>query len=88
MACGLPVIAADRGGPAAIVDDPETGWLVPPDDRDALAAAMTAAVRNPDDRRRRGKRAREEAVAHYSWSRLGKSLTDVVCSTIKDANYL
>lgn len=78
MACGLPVIAVDRGGPAAIVEDPETGWLVPPDDRDALAAAMTAAIRNPDDRRRRGKRAREEAVAHYSWSQLGKSLAEVV----------
>jgi len=28
MACGLPVIAV----PATIVDDPETGWLVEPDD--------------------------------------------------------
>ena len=30
MACGLPVIAIDRDGPATIVDDPETGWLLPP----------------------------------------------------------
>lgn len=82
MACGLPVIAVDRGGPAAIVADPETGWLVPPDDRDALAAAMTAAIRSPDDRRRRGKRAREEAVARYSWSELGKSLAEVVRNAV------
>src|SRR4029077_5470297 len=37
MACELPVIAVDRGGPSEIVDDPDTGWLVPPDDVDGLA---------------------------------------------------
>ena len=35
MACGLPVIAVDRGGPSTIVDDPLTGWLVEPDDPEA-----------------------------------------------------
>src|SRR4029079_13325819 len=44
MACGLPVIAVDRGGPASIVDDPATGWLVEPDDLEGLAACMVAAV--------------------------------------------
>lgn len=82
MACGLPVIAVDRGGPAAIVEDPETGWLVPPDDRGALAAAMTAAIHDAHDRRQRGKRAREEAVARYSWSQIGKALTEVVRAAI------
>jgi glycosyltransferase involved in cell wall biosynthesis len=78
MACGLPVIAVDRGGPASIVDDPATGWLVEPDDRAALAAAMAAAVNDDADRRRRGERAREEAVAHYSWARIGTELTELV----------
>jgi glycosyltransferase involved in cell wall biosynthesis len=80
MACGLPVIAVNRGGPAAIVDDPATGWLVEPDDRDALTAAMVAAVNDEADRRRRGERAREEAVARYSWARLGAELADLVRS--------
>jgi len=74
MACGLPVIAVDRGGPATIVDDPESGWLVGPDDVEGLAAAIVAAVDEPDDRRRRGERAREEAVSRYSWPRLGDEL--------------
>lgn len=78
MACGLPVIAVDRGGPAAIVDDPETGWLVPPDDRDALAAAMRTAIQDDAERRRRGERARQAAVARYSWPRIGLELAEIV----------
>ena len=39
LACGVPVIAYDRGGPGEIIQNGETGWLVPPDDRDALAEA-------------------------------------------------
>ncbi|QQE65492.1 hypothetical protein GFS31_21800 [Leptolyngbya sp. BL0902] len=41
LACGVPVIAYDRGGPAEIVRSGTTGWLVPPDDIAALAEALT-----------------------------------------------
>jgi glycosyltransferase involved in cell wall biosynthesis len=78
MACGLPVIAVERGGPATIVDDPRTGWLVEPDDVEAMAGAITAAVDDDAGRRRRGERARTEAVERYSWSRLGEELVEVI----------
>ena len=78
MACGLPVIAVNRGGPVGIVDDPATGWLVEPDDRAALAAAMVAAVNDEADRRHRGARAREEALARYSWVHIGTELAELV----------
>jgi glycosyltransferase involved in cell wall biosynthesis len=45
QACGRPVIAADAGGARETVREDETGWLVPPDDVDALASAM----RRPTD---------------------------------------
>ena len=38
MAC--PVIAADHGGAAETIAHGRTGWLVPPGDADALAAAL------------------------------------------------
>jgi glycosyltransferase involved in cell wall biosynthesis len=74
MACGLPAIAIDRDGPATIVDDPDTGWLLPPDDVDAMAAAMVAAVNDAAGRRARGRRAREEVADRYSWQRIGLDL--------------
>ncbi len=40
MACGVPVIAYQRGGPAEIVNHGVTGWLVEPDSVPALANAL------------------------------------------------
>ena len=37
-------IAVDRGGPAEILEDGQTGWLVPPDDAGGLAEAIIEAV--------------------------------------------
>jgi glycosyltransferase involved in cell wall biosynthesis len=76
MACGLPVIAVNRGGPATIVDDPDTGWLVPPDDTEAFASAMVAAVNDAPGRRLRGRRARGEVMGRYSWRQIGLDFAD------------
>ena len=40
MATGVPVISYRRGGPAEIIDDGKTGFLVEPDDVDGLIAAV------------------------------------------------
>ena len=40
LACGVPVVAYDRGGPGELIRSGETGWLVPPDDRQALVEAL------------------------------------------------
>lgn len=40
LACGVPVIAYHRGGPAEIVRDGETGWLVEPDSVAGLVDAI------------------------------------------------
>jgi glycosyltransferase involved in cell wall biosynthesis len=81
MACERPAIAVDRGGPSTIFDDPDTGWLVPPDDAGALAEAMVEAVNDPDGRRLRGQRARGEVVGRFSWQQIGVELGAVARTT-------
>ncbi len=41
MACGVPVIAYDRGGPGELITSGVTGWLVPPDDIRAMTSAVS-----------------------------------------------
>jgi glycosyltransferase involved in cell wall biosynthesis len=77
MACGLPPIAVDRFGPADIVDDGTTGWLVAPDDEAQLAGAMIECAGDPVERRRRGRRAWREARERFSWPALAGDLAEV-----------
>jgi glycosyltransferase involved in cell wall biosynthesis len=77
MACGLPPIAVDAQGPAEIVDDGETGWLVPADDEEAMVEALVSAVNDDEERRRRAERAYETARARYSWATLARGLAHV-----------
>jgi glycosyltransferase involved in cell wall biosynthesis len=77
MACGLPAIAVDAHGPAEIVDAGETGWLVPPDDEQALAGALAEAANDDAERRRRGAAAYEAARGRYSWPALARGLARV-----------
>jgi glycosyltransferase involved in cell wall biosynthesis len=78
MACAVAPIAVDRYGPAEIVADRRTGWLVPPDDRDALAAAIVEAVEDPEERRARGEAARRDARTRFSWPALAGRLAEVL----------
>jgi glycosyltransferase involved in cell wall biosynthesis len=77
MACGLACVAVDAHGPATIVSDGSTGWLVPPDDEDGLVAALEEVVNDPAERRRRGEAAYEEARSKYSWPALVERLARV-----------
>jgi glycosyltransferase involved in cell wall biosynthesis len=77
MACGLPAVAVDAHGPATIVEDGETGWLVPPDDEDALCEALVELVTDDDERRRRGEAGYGAAREHYAWPALIERLATV-----------
>lgn len=72
MACAVPPIATATGGPLRTIipaGPNATGWLVPPDDPDALAHTLTAALRNTAGRTRRADKARKHVEDTYSWSR-------------------
>jgi glycosyltransferase involved in cell wall biosynthesis len=54
MRAGLPVVAADAGGPAEVIADGETGFLYPPGDVRALAGTLTTLAADPRLRARVG----------------------------------
>ena len=77
MLHGLPVIAADIGGPADILQHGRTGLLFPPRDVEALAAALRQLVENGEDRRRMGLTAAHEVRRRWLWEQLVPDMLDV-----------
>jgi len=65
MACGVPVIAADRGGIAEVVADSGGGVLFRARDKGALAAAACGLL--DGDAAGAGMRGRAYAEQHHSW---------------------
>jgi glycosyltransferase involved in cell wall biosynthesis len=66
MFAGLPVVAADVGGVGGVVVHGETGWLVPPEDPPALAAAIRELLGDPARIAEMGRRGRQRALEHFS----------------------
>ena len=54
FARGVPVIASSTSGHVELVQNGQTGWLVPPGDAHALAAAMCLALDNTERSREMG----------------------------------
>ena len=84
MACGLPAIATDSLGPATIVEDGVTGWLVAPGDETELADAVAAAIEDAPERRRRGRRARAAVLERFSWAGVTDRLADVIAEVVDE----
>ncbi len=66
MAAGLPVVATDVGDVARAVDDGTTGYVVPVQDPEELAAALEPLLTDPDLRRRMGAAGRDRVDEHFS----------------------
>jgi glycosyltransferase involved in cell wall biosynthesis len=66
MMMGLPVVATDVGAVRELVDDGRTGFVVPPLDAQALAAAILRIVGEQDARASFGNRARAAAIERFS----------------------
>lgn len=69
LACGLPVVAANAGGPAEYVRHGETGYLVEPDDAETFAERLSSLLCDPGTLARFGRHSRE-SVLHLSPERI------------------
>jgi glycosyltransferase involved in cell wall biosynthesis len=62
MALGVPVVATDMGGLPELVEPDVTGALVPPNDDEALAAALAGLLDHPDRALAMGRAGRAEVA--------------------------
>lgn len=66
LGLGLPVVATRVGGVPELIRDEDTGLLVPPEDAEAMAAALERVFADPDWARSLGERGRAHVHAHFS----------------------
>jgi glycosyltransferase involved in cell wall biosynthesis len=66
MAAGLPVVASAVGGVPELIQDGKTGWLVPPQDAEALADRLRPLLSEPDLRLSMGAAGYERVRDHFS----------------------
>lgn len=78
QALGRPIIASDHGGARETVIEGQTGWLVPPGDADALAAALARALdMAPEARQAMAERAIANVRRHFTVETMATKTLDV-----------
>ena len=70
MACELPVICTDSGGNRELVVDGETGFIIPPEDVDALLDKLLFLKNHPDISHAMGKAGYERVISLCSVERM------------------
>jgi glycosyltransferase involved in cell wall biosynthesis len=77
MSCGKPIVATTVGGIPEVVEDGETGFLVPPGDPAALAAKLVWLARDAGLRERMGRAGRERVAARFDVRAVTRELMEV-----------
>src|SRR5215204_3017651 len=77
LAFSKAMVMSDVGGFRELVADHGAGLLVPPGDSDALAAAISGLLADPDERRRLEEQAAAAACGPYSWDRIAEQTAAV-----------
>jgi glycosyltransferase involved in cell wall biosynthesis len=83
MSCGLPTIVTDYPGVRAVVDDGETGLVVPRGDADAVAGAIAELIdAGAEARARMGAAGRRKCERLWSWPRLIDRMNEAYAQAI------
>jgi glycosyltransferase involved in cell wall biosynthesis len=76
MAIGRPIVASAVGQIAEVLDDEQSALLVPPDDAQALAHAITRLVDDACLRARLARAARSAAEQRHTWRQNAEHVLD------------
>jgi glycosyltransferase involved in cell wall biosynthesis len=85
MAAGLPVVSTAVGGIPSVIDEGETGFLVPPDDESALRARVAALAGDAARTRRMGQHARAVALERYAAARMVRDYLALYQRVLKES---
>lgn len=77
MAAGKAIVAPLTPNLDAILEHGRTAILVPPDDPEALAAALSELLEDADLRSRLGSAARQQALERHSWDAAAEKLEKI-----------
>lgn len=69
MACGKPVVSSEISGIPIVVQNDKTGLLVEQKNPDALAAAITSLLKNPEKREQFGRAAQQRIRHELTWAK-------------------
>ncbi len=67
MACGAPAVCTDVASMPEVVEDGVTGFVVPPNDPEALRRKLLWLRENPSRRREMGDAARRRVLDKFTW---------------------
>jgi len=84
---GLPVIATRTGGLPEQVQDGVSGWLVKPDSKDELIAAITEALDNPEMARKRGKTLQKHYEDIFNWEGITLQVEESLKKAVQDRGW-
>jgi glycosyltransferase involved in cell wall biosynthesis len=85
MALGKPVVATDGGGTKELVMEGETGYLVPAEDPDALAAKLEYLLDNSDVAQRMGTAGEAKLRHEFSMERMVEETVQLYQRAIENA---
>jgi colanic acid/amylovoran biosynthesis glycosyltransferase len=79
---GVPVVASDHAGIPEIIRHEETGFLVPENDPDALAAALLAASQTGDQMRQMVARAQQRLQRDFNAATQSQKLQQYLLGSV------
>lgn len=86
MAAGVPAVATRVGGVGEAIEDGETGLLVPPGDRHALAEGIMKLLDDRTLARQMGKSAQETVVRRFSLTQMVQTYREIYADLIQSRN--
>jgi glycosyltransferase involved in cell wall biosynthesis len=79
---GIPTVATSVGGIPEVIDNGNTGLLVPPENPEAFAAALVRLIESPETRSRFGASARERAHLRFTASSMARQFETTYASLL------